>query len=485
LILAAKGIIIIVVVYVLARFLMPKLLYQVARTKSRELFLLSILVICLLVAWITSSIGLSLALGAFLAGLIISESEYSNQAISNIIPFKEIFESFFFVSIGMLLDVSFFLDNLVIIFLITAGVISLKFLISSVAAFILKLPLRTVILVGLALAQVGEFSFILSKIGLQVDLINGELYQYFLSVSILSMSATPFIIKFAHNITYGILKAPLPKYFVNKLTNRIYNDQPGVKKRTFRNHLIVIGYGLNGRNVVKAAQYALIPYVIVEMNADTVKEEKEKGEPIFYGDAVHEEMLKHVSVDKARVVVIAISDLISTRRVVSNIRDISQSVYVIVRTRYIHEIEQLKNLGANVVVAEEFETSIEIFTRVLTKYLMPRNEIENFINVIRSDGYEMLRSLPEKGTIGEKIHDNLSNVDIAAIKLSSHCTMLGKTLAESDVRNKFGITLLAIKRKDEIINNPYGETTLEKDDLLFVFGEPDKIARFNNFMEKK
>jgi CPA2 family monovalent cation:H+ antiporter-2 len=481
--LALKGFLVLAGIFISIKFIMPKLLYQIARTNSGEIFLLGIVAICFSVAWITSSIGLSLALGAFVAGIIISESEYSHQAESYVLPFRAIFESFFFVSIGMLFDVRFLMDNLLIIVLITAGVLIIKTIISGIAVFSLRLPFRTIILAGLALCQVGEFSFILSKIGINEGIIDSNIYQYFLSVSIMTMGVTPIIMKYSHNFTYAFLKAPIPTR-LHKLLNP--ELKTAIKeKRTYKNHLVIIGYGLNGRVLAKAARYAVIPYVVIDINADRVKRELEKNENIFYGDAAYDNTLKKVCVENARVVVIGISDPVSTRRVVSNVRNLNSTVYVIVRTRYMHEIDELKKLGANEVIAEEFEAAIEIFTRVLSKYLLPQDDIGRFVEVIRSDGYEMLRPYSAKSDVVGDLNLNLSDVDISAIKLRPNCTIINQTLAESDIRNKFGITLLALKRGSEIINTPDAETKLHEKDVLYVFGEPENISRFNKYINKK
>jgi CPA2 family monovalent cation:H+ antiporter-2 len=211
LVLLAKGIGIILLVMVSTKWIVPKALYQIARTRNQEIFLLIVVVICLGVAWLTSKAGLSLALGAFLAGLIISESEYSHQALGNILPFRDVFTSFFFVSIGMLLDVGFLFQQPGTIVLITLGVLVLKSIIACFASVLSGFHFRTSILVGLALSQVGEFSFILSRAGVEHGLLAGNIYQMFLAFSVLSMAATPFIITLAPRAADIILRLPLPR----------------------------------------------------------------------------------------------------------------------------------------------------------------------------------------------------------------------------------------------------------------------------------
>lgn len=478
LILAVKGILVIIFVLISARYVVPKLLYVVAKTRKPELFILTIVVICFAVAWLSSSLGLSLALGAFMAGLIISESEYSHQATSNILPFREIFTSFFFVSIGMLLDMAFLFEHIWVILGLTILTFLAKGFIASFAAMVLKYPMRTVILVGLSLFQVGEFAFILSKTGLEAGLLEAVTYQYFLSVSLMTMAATPFVIMFAHKITgylsnSGVLEKISGLGYKGKKDNNVDNHPE------MTDHIIIIGYGINGRNVSLAAKNAGIPYLILELNPDTVKDERKKGEPILYGDAVEGPVLEHVAIHKARVVVVAISDPVATKRIIVNVRQLSPTVHVIVRTRFVQEMEENYSLGADEVIPEEFETSIEIFTRVLTRYLVPRDEIEAFTRSIRAGKYEMLRSpsLPKNSIMS--LEGSLPDLNVATLKIHHHrASFLNTPLEETGIRRDFGINLIAINREGQLLMDINGATRIFPDDILYVIGRPEDIISF-------
>lgn len=466
-----KGVFIIVFVIISARYLVPFLLFQIARSRSKELFILSIVVICFAVAWLTSSLGLSLALGAFMAGLTISESEYSHEATSNILPFREVFTSFFFISIGMLLDLNFLIDHIIMILAFTLLIVVLKFIIAGSASISLGYPVRTSVIVGFVLFQVGEFAFILSETGRQSGILEDTVYQYFLSVSIISMSITPFLFKISPDIALWMAGKQNRKKTTEKAENKGMED-----------HLIIIGYGINGRNVAKAARYASIPYKIVELNAETVKEEKAKGEPIIYGDAVHSFLLAHINIDKARVVVIAISDPSSTKRIIASIREISKNVHIIVRTRFLNEMEENFHLGANEVIPEEFETSIEIFTRVLHKYLIPENDIIHLASNIRAGNYRMLRPLKEMQNINGGGPD-LPDLEMAALEvLKNNKEIVEKPLHQLRLRNKFGVNLIAIKRKEKLILEIDKDTILYKKDILYCFGSHENILIFNKMI---
>jgi monovalent cation:H+ antiporter-2, CPA2 family len=466
-----EALIIVVAVIVSAKWVVPQILYQIARTRDREIFLLAVLVLCFVVAWATAAAGLSLALGAFLAGLILSETEYSHQALGNILPFRDIFASIFFISIGMLLNVEFLFQEPLSIALIATLVLAGKALIAGGAALMLGFPLRTTIIVGLTLSQVGEFSFILSKAGLAHDLLSTRNYQLFLDVSVLTMALTPFIIAIAPRVADAVMRLPLPSRLK---TGTFLPVAPETEQK--EDHLIIIGYGVTGRNVARAAQAGGIPYVITEMNPETVRSERHKGQPIYFGDATNPEILHLVNIHAARIVVIAINDPAATRRITELARQLNRTVYIIVRTRYLMELQALFALGADEVIPEEFETSVEIFTRVLRKYLIPKSEIEKFIQEVRSGSYRVLRGLSKDFESLEDLRYYLKDVEISTVRLEPGAPLAGKTLAQMELRKQYGITVLAVRRDERMIFNPEPDMRLRAGDLLIVLGAPEKIA---------
>jgi K+:H+ antiporter len=477
LMLLLKSGLVIVITYISARYLVPRLMHLIVKTQNKELFLLTTIAICIAVAFLTSEAGLSLALGAFLAGLIISESEYGHQATSTILPFRELFTSVFFISIGMLLDLQFFLENALVVLPLVLVVFILKGTIASLATAILKYPPRTVLLTGLALFQIGEFAFILSKVGIESGLLTDEMNQYFLSVSIVTMLFTPFVIQYSEKISAILINPRIQKKWGMIKSKYDSNESEDVKG--LKNHLVIIGYGINGTNVAKAARYAKIPYVILELNADVVSIQRAKGEPIIFGDGVHEHILNTVRLKSARVVVVAISDPKATKLIVSNIRNISQSVYVVVRTRYIKEMDTLIALGADEVIPEEFETSIEIFTRVLHNYLVPIDEMENLIDSIRADNYKLF--LPQ-GRLPKNIASTrIPDFKISCVRLLADSgSIIGKTIAEANVRKKFGVNILAITRKGQMISSIEPNEKMIQNDMVFITGDQEHIESFYN-----
>ena len=426
--LLVKGVAMIGVVFVGARYFVPLVLSQVLRTRSREIFLLSVFAICLGVVWLTSRFGVSLALGAFLAGLIVSESESSHDALGHITPFRDVFTSFFFVSVGMLLDIHVLFQSPLLIAVLTIGVLAAKSVIAGGVTWILGYPLRAAILVGLTLSQVGEFSFILSKTGIEHGLLSDESFRLFLSVSVVTMAATPFIISGAPGVAKAALRMPLPDRIVMGLRQIAQTPH-----REQRNHIVIVGFGLNGRNVARAARAADIPYTVIEMDPEIVRTARADGEPIFYGDAVHEAVLHHVNIKSARVVVVAISDDAAARRIVATAHALNPATHIVVRTRHVAEVEPLYQVGANEVIPEEFETSIEIFTRVLMEYLLPHDEIERFIAEARADGYKMFRGLPKRSRAAPDWTMHHPDLEVSVLRVDEKSPFVKKNLGGNRV----------------------------------------------------
>ena len=466
---ALKGLSIVALIIISAKWLVPRILYSIARTRDRELFLLSIVAICLAVAWITSLAGLSLGLGAFLAGLIISESPYSHQAFGNIVPLRDVFTSFFFISIGMLLDVGVLIANPAFIVLLALAVMALKAALAGLAISLMGLPFRIIILVSLALSQIGEFSFVLSKVGFESGLISREYYQIFLDVTVLTLAATSLIMAVSPKVAEGMLRLPLP----SRLKARPY---PSVSKEleALEDHLIIIGYGVNGRNVARSAKRESIPYLIVDMDPEIVMREGKSGEPIYFGDAASEAVLNHVGICKAKAMVIAISDPSATRRITELARRLNPDIFIIARTRYVQEMKPLHDLGADEVIPEEYETSIEIFSRVLSRYDVPRDKIESFIDQIRSDGYEMFRSYSREPFCSADL--SLMTEDISTLKVCQGSPASERTLGELELE-ALDITPVAVHRGMDTLSNPDRGLMLLTDDVVILMGREENIHK--------
>jgi len=472
-ILLGKALFLVVAIYVSARYLVPKLLHEIARTRSRELFLITIIVICFAVAFVTSLMGLSLALGAFMAGLCISESEYSHQATGLIIPFREIFTSFFFVSIGMLLDLNFLVMNLPLVMLFTVVAAIVKFGVLLLAARALKFSLKTSILVGLSLFQVGEFAFILSRTGMEAGLISELTNQYFLSVSILTMAATPFLIEYGERIANFLMRSPMSKFVDDKDPKETTQSTELVE--TLAAHLVIIGYGTNGRNAARTAKEAKIPYVIIDNDAETVMAARENGEHIIFGDGGNPFILEYVHIYQARVAVVAIPDHQKAMEVVANIREICNTVHIIVRSKSISETEELLHMGASESISEEFEASIEVFARMLNQFLVKPDEIDGYIDMVRDEAYSEIHS---NYHYYKKDALELNDIQALSIVLSNSCPFTGKNLCETPLLEKYKVRLIGFYRNGNFISKLDGATRLLLGDEIIVFGSESDLKGF-------
>lgn len=456
-----------------ARWLVPFLLHQIVRTRSRELFVITIILLCLGTALLTSSLGLSLALGAFLAGLVISESEYAYQAISDILPFKDSLNGLFFISVGMLMNLRFLGDNLTIILFIVFMICLLKTATGFLSVYLLGHPARVSVQTGLHLAQIGEFSFVLAVAGKSAGLITENLYQLFLSAAVLTMVLTPFLLRAAPGISTWMSS--------KKLLERLDRMKRKTEKEGFpprrEGHVIIIGFGLNGRNLAEVLKEASVSYVVLEINNETVIEMKKRGEPIFYGDGTSPEILHKLGIATARMLVVAISDPASTRRIVQVARKENPKLYIIVRTRYAAEVEDLLKLGANEVIPEEFETSIEIFARVLHHYQIPKNLLMEQIEKIRSGSYEVLRrlELPAKG-LPEKC-EILLDIDTETYLVTNRSYASGRSIKELRIRSTTGATVIAVKRGNEVIPSPGLEFSFVPGDVIYLIGSKENLSK--------
>jgi CPA2 family monovalent cation:H+ antiporter-2 len=467
----AKAALVVVGVLLAARTIVPRALAEILKTRSRELFLIAVILIGTLTALATAAAGASLALGAFLAGLIISESDYGHQALAELMPFRDIFISLFFVAVGMLVQLDMIAHHIAITLIAVAVIMGGKTLSAAVGPALMGYSGRVALLAGVAVSQIGEFSFVLAREGRVAGLLPDLLYQQFLGVAVITMLLTPFLLHGGPAILDRVEKlVPLDRLL------------PGFRPRGFapvadpvKDHVVIAGYGLNGRNLAIALRSINAPYLIVELNAQTVRKARAEGEPAFYGDATREEILRALGIERARMLVIAISDPAATRRMVRVAREINTKLYIVARTRYVVEIPELTRLGANAVIPEEFETSIEIFARVLAHYNVPRDEIERLIGEIRASHYQALRPgarprLTLSGTLGA-----MPQMHIERIILSANAPAAGQTLAETALRSKTGALILAVRRGESDLATPEPNFRLAAGDVLIVVGQPQQI----------
>ena len=344
-----EGILIVVLTVFAARKIIPKILRQIVHTRNQDLFLISVIVICFATAFITHELGLKLALGAFLAGLIISESEYSFEALKNIKPFKKIFTALFFISVGMLLNLTFLMENLGLVIGLTIAIILLKFVIVSVVSYALKIGVQNALISGLALAQVGEFAFILSKVGIDISLITESTYQLFLSISILSMIITAILISKAPALSEKLITIKPFTYFFPPM-----DDNPCLPVPcSLHNHVLIIGFGPGGQRVADSLLKKGKSVAVIDLNPNNLTLDFKNRLQFFVGDGSDKEVLERAGILDAKEVIITVPEAAVAENITRRVRTMNHLSRIIVRSKYASEVEELERLGADMVVPEE------------------------------------------------------------------------------------------------------------------------------------
>ena len=459
-------------ILLLARFLIPRLLKEVIRINSREILALTVLMVVLGTAFLAGRWGLPLGMGTFLAGMVISESDYVHEIAAQILPFRDVFNGVSYVSVGMLLNLPFLAGNLPLILPMVAGVVLMKVFCAGAAVRAVGYPWRLTVVTAAGLAQIGEFSFLLLSQGARESLVTFAGYQYLLAVTILTMMATPFLMRAAPWAASS---------FVRHVVRGREPEDTGAETsgaERIENHVIVSGYGMNGKNLARVLRSTHVPYVVADLNDAMVREGREAGEPIFYGDVNNPEILDRLGVGRARMLVLAISDPMATRRAVAVARRANPRLAILVRTRYVADVDDLVALGANAVIPEEFETSVEIFSRVLREYHVPDHVISQQEELIRSGTYRILRErVPSRneGLLSE-FETFLRRKVIEVFFVSPDSPWAGRPLGDLPAVNGAGIVLLAVLRGDRAIVQPSPEERIEAGDKLVLFGGHGPLA---------
>jgi CPA2 family monovalent cation:H+ antiporter-2 len=451
-----------------ARAVVPWLLHHVVRLRTPEIFVIFVVIVSLGTSWLTAQAGLSLALGAFIAGLVLSESEYSHQVVSIVLPFRDVFNSVFFISIGMLLSLGALANTWLLVLGLVAGLLLLKAIVVLGVVRALGYSLRVATMAGLGLAQIGEFSFVLAKAGIAEGMLSAEAYQVFLGAAILSMIATPFLIKVAPAAGFRVQSLLAPDSLFEASMMGTGDPRPS-------DHVVIVGYGINGRNVARVLKSIHIRYAVLEMNPEAVRTARERGESIHYGDATRVEVLAYTGVERARILVIAIADPVASRHIVDQARRLNPKLHIIVRTRYMAELEDLRNLGADQVIPEEFETSLEISARVLAAYGFPRITIRRRKDQLRREGYRALRGQTLSDTDLGTLSDVLESATTETLTVDASSTAAGRRIGALDLRKRTGATIVAVHRQGDTEVNPGPEFEIEVGDGLVLLGSPEQI----------
>ncbi len=458
-------------VFLLARRLVPAVLVQVLKLRSRELFIGVLVLTCLGAAWLTSSLGASVAIGAFIAGVVVSESEYSHQAVAEVLPLRDLFSSIFFVSIGMLLDTSFVAAHPIGVAGALLGLIALKVATGAWAVLPFRPSVKLGVVVGAMLAQVGEFSFVLAAQAQALGILEAEPFQGVLAVSVFSMVLTPLVDQGARWLVGE-----------NEESGGEAGAQSAERNREGR-YVLIIGYGMAGENLARVFKETSVPYCVLDFDPQPIERARGEGHPCVYGDATRRVVLEHVRAQEAAAVVVAVGDPATCRRVVALVRSLNPTTAIVVRTRYVAEIEELHRLGAGEVVSEEFESSLELFARVLGGLDVPRNVITAQIDLVRSEHYALLR---ERKSLRHRL-DSIYEIFMAATTVThlvrEGSAVVGHSLETIGLRRRTGAVLIALVREGKAITNPAPNLIIAARDILVLFGNHSELAAARALLE--
>lgn len=445
-----------------AHLMMPRILDMVSRTRSRELFVLAVITLCLSVAIITAYLGLSLALGALIAGFVLGRSDYQHQAVSEIEPFRDALGSLFFVSIGMLFDYRIVIDAPGMVIISLMAVVFGKMLFAWLAIRTLKMPNWLSIRSGLMLAQVGEFSFVLAQVARGQGLMPSNLEKIFYLVAVLSIAATPALFAWGRLVT--------------RKRGQTASESEAVRKSTeLSEHAILIGFGPVGQTVARTLKTLDIPYRVIEMNGMTVKEHKALGEPISFGDATRPMVLKGAGIARARVMVLAINDSGATLRIAAQARRVAPHMHILARATFLEEVADLEQVGVDEIVPQELETSVEITVRTLRRFLVPDDEVGRQVKSIRDLAYGIRKQAP-RATPWTFISESVPGLGVKIFKVEEGSEVAGLELRNADLRRRAGLNVIGLKRGKQTFLELAPDSVLMTGDLVVVVGSENRMA---------
>jgi len=454
-------------------WLIPPLLRLLASTESKELFLLGVVALCLGIALLTEHLGLSIEMGAFVAGLMISEVEYADQTLTYVEPLRDIFASLFFAAIGMLIDPVFLWNNLELILGLVALVFVGKFLIITPLVKLFRYPLKTAIITGLGLAQIGEFSFVLASEGQSLGLVSRQIYLLILGTTAVTLMLTPFVLRLVPFLFNFAESTPwLKPYLEEEETWDVSEDLP------FKDHVVVCGYGRVGKNLVKLLQQHELPVVVIDQSESRIQQLRDVGVSYVYGNCVSLHVLKTAGVNHAKGMAIALPDPMSTRLCLKRALELCPELDLVVRATQDKNIEVLYQLGAKEVVQPEFEASLEMATHLLTSLgLLSPDVVQQEMQQIRNDHYLDLR--PERSAIevARDLRQATRDLNQRWYPLPSDSPLIGMSLEEADMRYLTGASLMAVRRANgDEIDYPNNQTLLEDGDRLLVVGADEELG---------
>ena len=461
----AKATLVVVLLFAVSRKVIPHLFRWVNASRSNEVFILTVLCLCIGTAYLTSLTGLSLALGAFLAGMIVADTDFRHRAMGDILPLRDVFVSFFFVSLGMFFDFQLLAEKPMEVGLLLLAFIGGKGLIAILAASFMRFPPRAAWLAGVGLAQFGEFGFIILQLAIQEGVVIESEIGTLLNAGILSMFLTPLLVYKAPHFTAGERALdPLAKLLRARSAEELEDRTVG-----HSDHVVVIGYGLAGRLLTNSLSRLKIEAVALEMNSDNVELGRKLGDPVYYADATSEEALGHAHVESCRAIVIMINDNQAIERVISTIARMKVEAPVFVRTQYMRGSEKLsQELPVNI-VASEVEGGLEILSLVLNQLQIPRNLIIREVDQAREETMHSDREY-SSSPLPLEAHAGLKDLKVEKLIVTAKSRVTGQSPRNLDLAESTGVSILAVRRQDSLLVHRLADIIFEPEDLVYCLG---------------
>ena len=449
---------------------LPRVMVYIAGWNSRELFLLSITAIGLGIGYATHLVGLSFALGAFVAGMVLSESDYGHQALSDILPLRDLFGLLFFASVGMLFDPAFLFAHLYEVVVLVVFIMLGKMLIFAVLPRCFGYRNVIPLAVALTMFQVGEFSFLLARVGLKAGAIDADLYALVVTTAIATIILTPVL---------SGLTAPL--YALRRQWFRFEALQSvNLPERGLRDHVVIAGGGRVGQCVAQVLRRFEVGFVVIELDGRRVEQAKAAGWPIISGDASQGVVLEASGIADARLLLITTPAIVSTQGIVDQVRRLRPDLHIVARAEGLEHMDVLYERGVYEVVQPEFEAGLEITRQALVHLDLPAIEIQNFTDAIHREHYAPLYQPPIDSRVIAQLRRTPRLLDLTWIALAPESRLIGRTLREMDIRGQTGATVVGVMRSGELHANPDIDFRFAVDDLAAVIGRPDQLAAFQN-----
>jgi CPA2 family monovalent cation:H+ antiporter-2 len=448
--------------------LLPRIMRHIANLGSRELFLLAITAIGLGVGYLTYLVGLSFAFGAFVAGMVLSESDYGHQALSDIIPVRDLFGLLFFASVGMLLNPTFLLDHweqvLILVLIVSLG----KGIIFALLARIFKYGNVVPLAVGLGLFQVGEFSFVLAQVGVSTNSISHEVYSLVLTTAIITMFLTPLISGQTARL-YALHK----RWFKHEALDSINFPKSG-----FRNHVIIIGGGRVGFRIAQVLKRLNVPLLIIELDQLRVDRAKNADIPVVYGDASHEVVLEAAETSLARLLIITSPEVVIAQTIVQRVRKVNAEIQVIARAPGIEFLEEFKKLNISEVVIPEFEAGLEMARKALVHLHIPAAKIQHYTESLRQDLFASFFRENADDKIMEQLQTAEQQFDLQWILIKPGSELVGITIGEAEIRTKTDSSVVGVIRDDILEPNPDANFRFQENDRAAIIGTDNSRETF-------